>query len=147
MSLFDDILGGFDNSPTFGPQEGFAGVLLSTAAHDGHMSDEELGSLFTTLMRMKLYQQVPEQRFKQMIDRLVGVLKRSGPEELMRKSIAVVPPELRETAFANATDIVLADGNVEQSEKELLNNLMIALELDSTRAQTIVRVMAMKNKG
>jgi tellurite resistance protein len=148
MTFFDDVLGGFGGSPQpFGPQEGFAGVLLATAAHDGHLADEELASLFGTLNRMRLYQQVPEQRFRGMIDRLVGVLKKSGPEGLMKASVQAVPPELRETVFANSADIVLADGVVEQEEKELLNNLMIALELDSNRALTIVRVMVVKNKG
>jgi hypothetical protein len=147
MGFFDDVLGGFGGPQAFGPQEGFAGVLLATAAHDGHLADEELTSLFNTLTRMKLYQHVPEQKFRTMIDRLIGALKRGGPEDLMRASIPAVPPELRETVFAGAADIVLADGIVEQDEKEMLNNLMIALELDSNRAMTIVRVMVVKNKG
>jgi hypothetical protein len=147
MGIFDDILGGVGTPQAFGPQEGFAGVLLATAAHDGHLADEEMASMFGTLTRMKLYQQVPEARFKSMIDRLVGVLKRNGPEELLKQSVAAVPPELRETCFASATDLILADGVVEQSEKELMQQLMISLELDSNRAKTIVKVMVVKNKG
>ena len=147
MGFFDDVLGNFGGAQPFGPQEGFAGVLLATAASDGHLGDEELTSLFNTLGRMKLYQHVPEQKFRGMLDRLSGALKRGGPEELMRSAIPAVPQELRETVFASAADIVLADGIVDQDEKDLLNNLMIALELDSTRAMTIVRVMVIKNKG
>jgi tellurite resistance protein len=147
MSFFDDVLGNFGTPKSFGPQEGFAGALLGAAANDGHLADEEMSSLFGTLGRMKLYQNVPEQRFRQMFDRLIGILKRNGPEELIRQSLPAVPPELRETVFACAADIVLADGVVEQSEKEMLQNLMIALELDGNRAQTIVKVMVIKNKG
>jgi hypothetical protein len=147
MGMFDEILGNFGTPQAFGPQEGFAGVLLATAAHDGHLADEEMASMFNTLTRMKLYQHMPEQRFKSMIDRLVGTLKRNGPEELMRQSVAVVPPELRETCFASATDLILADGVVEQTERDLMQHLMIALQIDSTRARTIVQVMVIKNKG
>src|SRR4051812_12906110 len=147
MGLFDDVLENFGGQQAFGPQEGFAGVLLATAAHDGHIADEEVTSLLNTLSRMKLYQQVPDQRFRGMMDRLLGILKRGSPEQLMSQSVKACPPELRETVFAAATDIVLADGVVEQEERELLNSLMIALELDSNRATTIVRVMVVKNKG
>ena len=147
MGMFDDLLGNFGTPQAFGPQEGFAGVLLATAAHDGHMADEEMSSMFNTLTRMKLYQHMPEQRFNNMINRLVGVLKRNGPEELMRQSVGVVPSELRETVFASATDMILSDGVVEQSERELMQELMINLQIDSNRAKTIVQVMVIKNKG
>jgi hypothetical protein len=82
-----------------------------------------------------------------MIDRLVGTLKRNGPEELMRQAVGVVPPELRETCFASATDLILADGVVEQTERDLMQHLMISLQIDSNRAKTIVQVMVIKNKG
>jgi tellurite resistance protein len=147
MGMFDDILGNFGTPQAFGPQEGFAGVLLATAAHDGHCADEEMASMMNTLSRMKLYQHMPEQRFHSMFDRLIGALKRNGPEELMRQAVAVVPPELRETCFASATDLILADGIVEQTERDLMQHLMIALQLDSNRAKTIVQVMVIKNKG
>jgi len=147
MGMFDDLLGNFGTPQAFGPQEGFAGVLLATAANDGHLADEEMSAMFNTLTRMKLYQAMPEQRFKGMIDRLVGVLKRNGPEELMRQSVDVVPPELRETCFASATDMILSDGVVEQTERDLMQELMIKLQIDSNRAKTIVQVMVIKNKG
>ena len=82
-----------------------------------------------------------------MMDRLMGVLKRGGPEKLLDKSFPAVPPELRETAFANACDIVLVDGIVEDDEKEFIDNLMIKFEMDRKRAKTIVQVMVHKNHG
>ena len=110
MSLFDDVLDDSSFAPEqFGPQEGFAGTLLAASACDGHIADEEVGALVTALARMKMYQNVPPHRFNSMMDRLLGILKRGGPEKLIASAIPAVPPELRETAFANACDIVLAD--------------------------------------
>lgn len=149
MSLFDDVLSNdssFDANP-FGPHEGFAGLLLGASACDGHIADEEVQSLFTILMRMKLYQHVPPHKFNAMMDRIMGVLKRGGPGKLLEMAVPAVPPELRETAFANACDIVLADGVVEQDEKEFIDDLLLKLELDATRAKTIVQVMVFKNQG
>ncbi len=148
MGLFDDVLDDSSFSPqSFGPHEGFAGLLLAASACDGHIADEEVQSLVTCLGRMKLYQHVAPHKFNSMMDRLLGVLKRSGPEKLVELCMPAVPPELRETVFANAVDIVLADGVVEQDEKEFIDDVMIKLELDRTRAKTIVQVMVFKNQG
>jgi hypothetical protein len=147
MSLFDDVLDSSFEDKNFGPQEAFAGVLLGASACDGHIADEEVGSLMTCLGRMKLYQHVQPHRFNAMMDRLMGILKRGGPELLLEKAVPFVPPELRETVFANACDIVLADGVVDSDEKEFVDNLMTKLEIDGNRAKTIVKVMVYKNKG
>lgn len=148
MSLFDDVLedGSFDEKP-FGPQEGFAGVMLGASACDGHIADEEVQSLMTILHRMKLYSRVAPNQFGSMMDRLLGTLKRGGPEKLMEQSIPAVPPELRETAFANAVDIVLADGIVEPDEKEFIDKLSSQLEMEEKRAKAIIKVMVYKNQG
>jgi len=148
MSLFDDVLedGSFDEQP-FGPQEGFAGVMLGASACDGHIADEEVQSLTTILHRMKLYSRVAPNQFGSMMDRLLGTLKRGGPEKLMQQSIPAVPPELRETAFANAVDIVLADGIVEPDEKEFIDKLSGQLEMEEKRAKAIIKVMVYKNQG
>jgi len=148
MSLFDDVLGDSAFSPqAFGPQESFAAVLLAASACDGHIADEEVQSLVTTLGRMKMYQHVPPHKFNSIMDRILGVLKRGGPGKLLEMAIPAIPPELRETVFANACDIVLADGVVEPDEKEFIDDLLLKLEMDRTRATTIVQVMVFKNKG
>ena len=147
MGLLDNVFGGFAKEEPFGPQDGFAGVLLCAAACDGHIADEEVQNLFTTLNRMKLYQNITQQRYGSMMDRLVGILKRTGPEGLLERAAPAVPPELRETAFANACDLVLADGVVDPAEKEFINDLMTRLSISGDQAITIVEVMVVKNKG
>ncbi len=149
MSLFDDLID--DNSgfseQAFGPQEGFAGVLLCASACDGHIADEEAQSLFMTLHQKKLYSRLTEQQFGSVMDRLMGMLKRGGPGKLLEKAVPAVPPELRETAFASCVDIVLADGTLEQEEKEFIEELKLKLEIDQARAKAIVQVMVYKNYG
>ncbi len=82
-----------------------------------------------------------------MMDRLLGELKRGGLEKLLEKLSPAVPPELRETVFANAVDIVLADGTVEEEEREFIDDLQAKLEVDEKRAKAIVQVMVHKNHG
>ncbi len=96
---------------------------------------------------MKLYQRITPNQFGSMMDRLLGVLKRGGPEKLLSVAVPAVPPELRETAFANAVDIVLADGVVDPEEKTFIDSLSGQLEMDEKRAMAIIKVMVFKNKG
>ncbi len=147
MELFDEAFGSFTQSQPIGPREAFAAVLLCASACDGHIADEEVGSLVTALSRMKMYQNVPGNQFGTMMDRLLGMLKRGGPEKLLDQVASAVPAELSETAFANACNIVLADGVVEDDEKEFVNNLMNKLGVSQERALAIIRVMVIKNKG
>lgn len=148
MSVFDDVLGESSFQPqNFGPQEGFAGVLLAASACDGHIAAEEVQSLVTILIRMKMYQYVPPHKFNSMMDRLLGVLKRGGPGKLLDMCIPAVPPELRETVFANACDIVLADGVVEPDERAFVDDLVLKLEIGRNRAKEIVQVIVYKNEG
>ena len=148
MSLFDGIIDdSVSGSQPFGPHEGFAGVLLCASACDGHIGEEEGQSLNMILSQKKLYERLTQQQFGSMMDRLVAELKRGGPEQLLEKAYPAVPPELRESAFANAVDVVLADGTVEDDEKSFIDDLQTKLEIDEKRARAIVQVMVYKNHG
>ncbi|MBL8818188.1 MAG: tellurite resistance TerB family protein [Planctomyces sp.] len=147
MDIFDEAFGSFSDKRPMGPHEGVAGVLLCASACDGHIADEEVQSLMVALGRMKLYQRTTPQQFNSMMDRLMGILKRGGPEKLLEEVAPVVPPELNECVFANACNIVLADGTVEQDEREFLGNLMNKLNLDKDQCLKIIRVMVIKNRG
>lgn len=146
MSLFDDVLGEAEEHH-FGPQEGFAGVMLCASACDGHIGGDEAQAVNQMLGSKSLYSRLSPQQTGSMMDRLVGHLERKGHEQLLLKSYPAVPPELRECAFANAVDIVLADGVVEQEEREFIDDLQTKLEIDADRAKTIVKVMVYKNHG
>ncbi len=146
MGLFD-IFSGETNKTSFGPHEAFAGILLAAAAADGHIADEEARGLFSALSRMKLYSSFTEEKFQRMMDVLLRVLKKGGPEALIERAVPALPQRLRAPAFCNAVDIVLADGTVEDEEKELIEKLKTALEISDNDAQLIVKVMIIKNRG
>lgn len=147
MGLFDALFGESEAARPFGPHEGFAGILLGASACDGHIAEEEVQSLFTQMARMKMYQRYNDKNWSTLINRLLGLLKRKGVDELLDQSVRALPTELRATAFANACDIALADGVVEEDEKEFLHNLWGKLGLPDDEAMAIVRVMVIKNKG
>lgn len=147
MGIFDALLSGLESRTKLSPQESFAGILLAASACDGHISEDEFHQLLTALFRMKLFQRINEKQFNQVMNKLMGFLKKHGPEKLVDGCCETLPEELRNAAFANACNIVLADGVVEDDEKQFISDLTIKLQLDTKTAQTIAQVMVIKNKG
>jgi hypothetical protein len=147
MGLFDNLFGSSSSNKSLNKQEAFAGILLGACACDGHIAEEEVHSLFTTTERMKLFEGMNANKWNSMMDVLIKILKREGVEKMVQKCAAGLPEDLRDTAFANACDIVLADGVVEDEEKDFLDSLQKYLEIDGDTALTIVEVMILKNKG
>lgn len=147
MGLFDSLFGGMEGGGKLTVQEGFAGILLGASACDGHISDDEVTGLVTALLRMKLFQRINEKSFGQMMNKLQGIAKKKGVDTLIDVCVPVLPQELRETAFANACDIVLADGVVEPDEREFVDKLQRKLGISGDTALAIVQVMVIKNQG
>ena len=87
-------------------------------------------SLFTTTERMRMFENVSPNKWNSMMDVLLKILKKDRPDKMVDMCAEGLPDGLGQTAFANACDIVLADGVVEDEEKEFLDHLQKALELD-----------------
>jgi hypothetical protein len=148
MGLFDNLFGdkAADRRPLT-EAEAFAGLLLAAAACDGHAGQQEVADLRAVLGRMKIFADLTDGRWRVLSDTLFRHLKRDGALGLADRCAAAVAPDLRDCAFANACDLILADGAVEDSERAFLEHLQRALELDSDTALNIVEVMITKNKG
>jgi len=147
MGLFDNVFGGGSASKPLTKAEAFAGILLGAVASDGHYSDEEVHGLFTILGRMKLYENWTGDKMSSMMNRLQSILKKDGLEKYLNRVCEALAEDLRETVFANACDLVLADGVVEDEEKEFLDTLQKKLEISGDTALDIVQVMIIKNRG
>lgn len=148
MGLFDQVSGIRKQSQiTLSPAEAFTAIALVAVASDGYLADAEAQAVSTTLSRMKLFNSYPGDVIRKMIDRLLGIMERQGINALLNAAVAALPHDLQETAFAVATDIVLADGEVTEEEETLLNNLCSALDISEEIALKIINVMIIKNRG
>jgi tellurite resistance protein len=148
MGLFDKVFGGTSSKEvTLSPREAFAGVLIMTIAGDGYISDEEKEGFIAVSNRMQLFKSQPVSEFNTMMDKLFGLLHKHGPAFLLEKSVASIPDELRPTAFAVAADLVFADGNIEDEEKQFIEKLGSELRISQDLALKIIEVLAIKNRG
>ena len=129
------------------PAEAFAAIALTAVAADGVITDSESQIIKSTLARMDLFNDYSSETKTEMMQRLLEQIQSHGYDSLMQAAIAKLPENLKDTAFAVATDIILSDGDLADEEEELLNALYNALDLSEELATKIIDVMLIKNKG
>ncbi|MEC4881864.1 MAG: tellurite resistance TerB family protein [Scytonema sp. PMC 1070.18] len=148
MGLFDKVFGAQSQvQEHLTPAEAFTAIALAATASDGYLSDEEARGISSTLSRMKLFRSYSNDVINRMFDKLLSILRREGIDTLFNLAKESLPYDLREAAFAVATDLVLADGIVTREEQGFLNDLYQALGISGDTATQIVEVMLIKNRG
>ena len=129
------------------PQESFAAIMLGTVSVDGHMAEEELQSLMTTLSRTKLFKDKTKASIVATLKKLLRIIKIYGVEALLELALPNLPEYLNETVFALATDLALADGAIFNEELDLLSKISDSLSIPEETVNQITKVMMIKNKG
>jgi hypothetical protein len=149
MGLFDSVFETETHQTTamLSPAEAFAGIALIAIAADGYLSEQEGQDMTLTLSRMHLFRSYSADVMHRMFDKLLALLKQQGPGDLLNLAKASLPQDLRETAFAIATDLILSDGTVTPQEQSFLDDLYRILEIPGDTALQIVQVMNIKNRG
>ncbi|MCD1294241.1 Tellurite resistance protein TerB [Methanocella sp. CWC-04] len=146
MGLFDKVFGGNQPAKLTAP-EAFTGVVLAAVASDGSISQEEGVGVISALSRMKMYRGYNEPQMKNLLEKAANTLKKQGPGAIMIAAKETLNQELRESAFAVAADLILADGVVEDEEKKFLDELQKVLGVPDDLALKIAEVMVIKNRG
>ena len=148
MGLFDAVLGTESQTQTaLNPEEAFAVIVLAATASDGYLSVEQANSITFVLSRMKLFKSYPHEMINKLFEKILGILEGDGYNTLFNAAKDSLSQDLREAAFAVATDLVLAEGIVADEEKNFLNDLYQALGVSSEIAMQIVQVILIKNRA
>lgn len=149
MGLLDNV---FQKSTpsgtiTLSPPESFAAILVIAMAADGYATEEEVRTLRDSLYRMQLFKRFDEEHMAKMIDKLLDIMRKQGPDVLFQAAQVSLPDDLRETAYAVAADMTLTDGTLDESEKEFLAELAATLAIPADTADLLIRAMTIKNRG
>jgi hypothetical protein len=148
MGLFDKVKGVKEaETAKLTKEESFASITLAAVAADGVITEEEAQGLIVTLIRMKLYAGYNGNQMGTMLNKLIGIIRKQGIDALVNMAKETLPQDLKETAFAVATDLALADGEMANQEKDLLTKLQLGLGIPEDKAVNIIEVMLIKNKG
>jgi tellurite resistance protein len=146
MGLFDKF-GSKEEKAKLSKEEAFAAVSLVSVAADGVITEEEARGLFVQLYRMKMFSGYSDNQMSSMLNKLINIIKKQGLEALVIMSKESLPENLKDTAFAVATDLALADGEIAEEEKKLLTKIQQSLGIPEEEAVKIIEVMMIKNRG
>ncbi|MBN3881232.1 MULTISPECIES: tellurite resistance TerB family protein [unclassified Nostoc] len=148
MGLFDAVLGTESQTQaSLNPAEAFAVIILTATASDGYLSVEQANSIISVLSRLKLFKSYPNEMMNRLFDKILGILQGDDFNALFNAAKDSLSQDLREAAFAVATDLVLAEGIIPEEEKNFLNDLYQALGVSSEIAIQIVEVILIKNRA
>ena len=127
--------------------EAFAAVLYGAVAADGVVSQAEAIALTHALFETSMFEGLHEAQMRAILTRVRALHKARGADGLLAEAAPRVPADLRDTAYAQCVDLVMADDVVDDEELEYLRKAQKALRVPDDVALKVVEVMRILNKA
>lgn len=132
--------------PEVGHQEAIMVVLVAAIMADGEAERSEIVRLNTICALSPIYRANTGAQDSAVLDAAVKRFQARG-FDAVRESASLLPPPLRETAFALACELILADGIVSPDEEAFIEFLAEALQLQKELVMAVVHVSLIRNRG
>jgi uncharacterized tellurite resistance protein B-like protein len=131
----------------FTDKESVVAILFLVVTADGSIAPEEEELVIAASNRMKLLrdQAIPE--FNAAVQKVRDAIDAKGRAEVLDAGIKALPPELNETIYALAGDIVFADSVAQPEELIFLREVQERLGVSDELATKVIEVMRIKNRG
>lgn len=122
MGLFSKLrAGGAANNPADNIARSVLAMPLMTAAADGNIDERELDEVLRLCEMSPIFLEVGGlQRTTELAKEIMLDMKKRGMNTVFEDSVVHLSPALRETALAFSIRVAIADGSIDQSEKEML---------------------------
>ena len=122
--------------------EALVELMFLAAFADGEFSQEEKVH-FARSVESLTDRRIPQSTMDGLIHTVVTQLQQEGRAARLASLKERLPsPQARKVAFSLAAQVVVADGIVRTSERELLLDVAAALEIEQTEAADVVRRLA-----
>lgn len=144
MGLFDSLRA--KPAPQFDTQRAVMTIVIAALAADGDVDDEEVARMRSMCARSPIFARNSKQEDDRVIDFALASVRQMGSDAIARAAEALTPP-LRETAFAFAVEIVMADGHVGPQEEVFIDRLASLLGVDEGLARAVIGVTAIRSRG
>lgn len=122
-------------------------AAVSAMVGDGEVNEAELLQLSTLCALSPIFAKISAGEINARTQAIVRRLSAEGHEAVIRRAAAQLSPRLRETAFAFAARIVVADGVINDEEVAAVNALGRWLEIDIETGRKILDVMRIMQRG
>ena len=127
--------------------EAFAAVLYGAVAADGVVTQAEALALTSALFKTSMFDGLHDGQLRALLGRVRELYREEGLEALLAEAAPRVPADLRDTAYAQCVDLVMADDAVDEQELEYLKRAQKALHVPDDVALKVVEVIRILNKA
>jgi uncharacterized tellurite resistance protein B-like protein len=131
-------------NPIQSEAEAWLGILYTCIKADHHISEAERKSLSRILYFKEKFKNVD---FGPYYETSIAFYKELGQLKYIKACCSWIETEDKETLFALALDVLLADGTLEKEEKSLIEILSNHLGVSTSMSSKIIEVMFLKNRG
>jgi len=115
-------------------------TMVLVSASDREMTDAELKVMGTNVKTLPVFRGFDSTGLTRIAEDCAALLdQEDGLERALDLIRAALPVKLRETAYALACDVAVADGHVEQEELRMLELVRHRLDVDRLTAAAIER--------
>ena len=143
MSSFQDNSSS-DQNPVTSEFEAWVGILYSCISADNQITDSEKASLSRLLHSKQKFIGID---IAPLYAKSFNLRTELGQLKYISACCELVEDEDKETIFALALEVLLADGTLEKEEKNLIEVLSNRLKIDTEMTSKIIEVIFLKNKG
>ena len=148
MTLIERALHGqAAEAPPLPVRDAIAAILVASVAADGNLNADEVVRMNELLSSSRVLRQPGNGSIGGLAERAIGLLTDQGLPAVLTACAKSIPADLRPTAFALATDLVLSDGRIGDRERSFIDELQAVLRIDDPTALEIVNVLLIKNLG
>ena len=119
-------------------------ILLTAATSDGVVAPEEGAEMQGVIGRSRILKMLSTEQLCA-ADAVIAERMRANRQEAFAAACKHIPPSLRLPIFAQAIDVVMADGNLKAPESAFLNELVAQFSIGDENAKQIAEVLFVKN--
>jgi uncharacterized tellurite resistance protein B-like protein len=143
MSSFEDKNNSSQNQVS-SDFEAWVGILYSCISADNQITDSEKASLSRLLHSKQKFIGID---IAPLYAKSFNLRTELGQLKYISACCELIKEEDKETIFALALEVLLADGTLEKEEKNLIEVLSNRLKIDAEMTSKIIEVIFLKNKG
>jgi len=133
-------------TPTLNPHAALIYVMVVVSAADARMSDAEMHAIGDLVRSLPAFRGFSDDKIIPVARECAAILQeREGLEAVLGLVKETLSPALRETAYALALDVALADAPVHPEENRILQRLRAALELDRLTAAALEKAAIVRH--
>ncbi|MFV8270988.1 tellurite resistance TerB family protein [Flavobacterium sp. GT2N3] len=143
MSLFE-AKNSSDQNPISSEIEAWFGILYSCVSADNQIADSETASLSRILHSKQKFIGID---IAPLYIKSFDLRTELGQLKYISACCELINEEDKETVFALALEVLLADGALEKEEKNVIEILSNRLKITAGMTSKIIEVIFLKNKG